>query len=157
MKSLSCVRLFVTPRTDCSPPGSSVHGIFQARILEWVAISFSRRSSQPRDWTRVSRIVGRCLPSEPQGKSSGMTQSSSQDLPDFLQGLQDPATSVSSLGVTPASLTRQPSQLPSFRSPEMPDLSHLGALVHAALSSYPYFCPTCPSHLWVLLILPVSS
>ena len=40
------------------PPGSSVHGIFQARILEWVAISFSRRSSWPRDWTRVSHIVG---------------------------------------------------------------------------------------------------
>ena len=38
---------------------SSVHGIFQARVLEWVAISFSRGSSQPRDWTRVSRIVGR--------------------------------------------------------------------------------------------------
>ena len=35
--------------TDRSLPGSSVHGIFQARILEWVAISFSRRSSQPRD------------------------------------------------------------------------------------------------------------
>ena len=34
---------------DCSPPGSSVYGIFQARILEWVAISFSRGSSQPRD------------------------------------------------------------------------------------------------------------
>ena len=34
---------------DCSPPGSSVHGIFQARILEWVAISYSRASSQPRD------------------------------------------------------------------------------------------------------------
>ena len=33
---------------DCSPPGSSVHGIFQARMLEWVAISFSRGSSQPR-------------------------------------------------------------------------------------------------------------
>ena len=44
---------------DCSLPGSSVHGIFQARTLEWVAISFSRRSSQPRDWTQVSRIVGR--------------------------------------------------------------------------------------------------
>ena len=43
---------------DCSPPGSSIHGIFQARMLEWVAISFSRRSSQPRDWTRVSCIVG---------------------------------------------------------------------------------------------------
>ena len=44
---------------DCSHPGSSVHGIFQARILEWVAISFSRGSFQPRDQTRVSRIAGR--------------------------------------------------------------------------------------------------
>ena len=44
---------------DCSLPGSSVHGIFQARVLEWVAISFSRRSSWPRDWTQVSRIVDR--------------------------------------------------------------------------------------------------
>ena len=44
---------------DSSPPGSSIHGIFQARILEWVAISFSRRSSLPRDWTQVSRIAGR--------------------------------------------------------------------------------------------------
>ena len=46
---------------DCSPPGSSVHGIFQVRILEWVAISFSRGSFQPRDWTRVSHNVGRCF------------------------------------------------------------------------------------------------
>ena len=44
---------------DCSLPGSFVHGILQARILEWVAISFFRGSSQPRDWTRVSRIAGR--------------------------------------------------------------------------------------------------
>ena len=44
---------------DCSPPGSSVHGIFQARILEWIAISFSRESSQPRDQTWVSCIAGR--------------------------------------------------------------------------------------------------
>ena len=44
---------------DCSPPGSSVHGISQARILEWVAISFSRGSSKPRDWTQVFHIVGR--------------------------------------------------------------------------------------------------
>ena len=43
----------------CSLPDSSIHGIFQARILEWGAVSFSRRPSQPRDWTRVSRIVGR--------------------------------------------------------------------------------------------------
>ena len=44
---------------DCSLSGSSIHGIFQARALEWVAISFSRGSSQPRDQTQVSRIVGR--------------------------------------------------------------------------------------------------
>ena len=43
---------------DCHLPGSSVHGIFQARALEWVAISFSRGSSQPRDQTRVSRTAG---------------------------------------------------------------------------------------------------
>ena len=43
---------------DCSLPGSSVYGIFQARIVEWVSISFSR-SSRPRDWTWVSHIVGR--------------------------------------------------------------------------------------------------
>ena len=42
--------------TDCSPPGSSVHGIIPARILEWVAISFSRESSRPRDSTCVSCI-----------------------------------------------------------------------------------------------------
>ena len=36
---------------NCSPPGSTAHGIFQARILEWVAISSSRGSSRPRDWT----------------------------------------------------------------------------------------------------------
>ena len=44
---------------DCSPPDSSVHGISQARILEWVAIPFSRGSSQPRDWTQVSCIASR--------------------------------------------------------------------------------------------------
>ena len=43
---------------NCSPPASSVHGIFQARILEWVAISFSRESSCTRDWTLIS-CVGR--------------------------------------------------------------------------------------------------
>ena len=48
---------------DCSPPGSSIHGILQARVLEWAAISFFRRSSQPRDQdqTQVSLIAGRCF------------------------------------------------------------------------------------------------
>ena len=44
---------------DCSPPSSSIHGILQARILEWVAISFSRGSSRPQDLTQVSHIAGR--------------------------------------------------------------------------------------------------
>ena len=43
---------------DWSLPGSSIHGIFRARVLEWVAISFSRGSSRPRDPTQVSHIVG---------------------------------------------------------------------------------------------------
>ena len=46
---------------DCSPPGCSLHGISQARILEWVAISFSRGSSQPRDRTWISCIGRRIL------------------------------------------------------------------------------------------------
>ena len=43
----------------CSPPGSSVHGILQIRILEWEAIPFSRCYSQLRDWTQISSIPGR--------------------------------------------------------------------------------------------------
>ena len=46
---------------DCSPPGSSVHGILYARILESVAMPFSRGSSQPGDGTQVSQIAGRCF------------------------------------------------------------------------------------------------
>ena len=60
---LSCVWVLVTQSCpalcdpkDCSPPGSSVHGIFQARMLEWVAIFFSRGTSWPRD--RTCRIAG---------------------------------------------------------------------------------------------------
>ena len=61
----SCPTLF--GHMDYVLLGSSIHGIFQARVLEWVAISLSRGSSQPRDWIRISRIVGRCF-TEPPGK-----------------------------------------------------------------------------------------
>ena len=58
-----CVLVAQSRPTICDPmdcsPGSSVHGILQARILEWVAIPFSRASFQPRDRTRVSHIAGR--------------------------------------------------------------------------------------------------
>ena len=45
--------------TLCKSMDDTVHGILQARILDWVAIPFSRGSSQPRDWTQVSRMAGR--------------------------------------------------------------------------------------------------
>ena len=73
---------------DCSPPGSSVHGILQARRLEWVVTPSSRGSSRPRDWIHISYIFctgrweeprslslqGDPLPAEPQGnsKNTGM-------------------------------------------------------------------------------------
>ena len=53
---------------NCSLPGSSVHGISQARILECIAISFSKGSSWPRDWTHESRMAGGCFTTEPLGK-----------------------------------------------------------------------------------------
>ena len=53
---------------DYSPPGSSVHGISQARILEWVAISFSRGSSRTRNWTQVSCITCGFFTTEPPEK-----------------------------------------------------------------------------------------
>ena len=73
---LSCVQL-CNP-TDCSLPGSSVHRIFQARILQRVTISFSRGSSQPRDWTWVSCsscIAGRFFTTEPPEKSMSLWNS----------------------------------------------------------------------------------
>ena len=66
VQSLICV--WLCDPMDCSPPGSSVHGISQAGILEWVAISFSRGSSWPRDWTCVSCIIGGFFTTEPPGK-----------------------------------------------------------------------------------------
>ena len=62
---LSCycgIQHFAT-QLDCSPQGSSVHGIFQARLLEQVATSYSRGASQPREWTRISCVsyIGRWL------------------------------------------------------------------------------------------------
>ena len=73
-QSLSCVQLFCDPM-DCSLPGSSVYGIPQAKILEWVAISSSRGSSQPRDQIHVSWgscIVGGFSSAEPPGNPQGI-------------------------------------------------------------------------------------
>ena len=53
---------------DCGPPGSSVHGISQARILEWVAITFRRECSQPKNGSRFSCIADGLSIAEPPGK-----------------------------------------------------------------------------------------
>ena len=71
--SLCCVVLSrfnptLCSHVNCSPPGSSVHGILQARILEWVAMPSSRGSSQSRDWACGSCTPGRIFTSEPLGK-----------------------------------------------------------------------------------------
>ena len=68
--SCSVVSDFFCNRMDCSSPGSSVYRISQARILEWVAIPFSRGSSRPRDQTRVSCIAGRFFTTELQGSQT---------------------------------------------------------------------------------------
>ena len=60
---------------DCTAPGSSIHGILQARILGWTAFPFSRRPSYPRDRTQASCTTGGFLPSEPPGKPMRLSQS----------------------------------------------------------------------------------
>ena len=71
----SVAQLFLTlcNTRDYSPPGSSVCGISQARILEWVAISSSRGSSWPRDWTCLSCLAGGFFTTEPPGNLSMMS------------------------------------------------------------------------------------
>ena len=70
---LSCsVYLILFYPMDCSSLGSFAHGILQARILEWVAIPFSRGSSQTSDWTQVSCIAGRFFTVWTSGESLGM-------------------------------------------------------------------------------------
>ena len=59
LKSWFLGHVWLCNTMDCSQPGSPVHGILRARVLEWVAILFSRGSSWPRDWTQVSCIIGR--------------------------------------------------------------------------------------------------
>ena len=74
---------------DCSLPGSSVHGILQARMLEWVAILLTRGSSWPRDWTQVSCIAGRFLTvwatrDAPQSKTNRSLAAGHHSLPNFI-------------------------------------------------------------------------
>ena len=67
VRAQSCLTLLCNPM-DCTPPGSSNHRILQARILEWIAVSSSRGSSWPRDWTCVSCIARGFCTAKPSGK-----------------------------------------------------------------------------------------
>ena len=93
---------------DWSPRGSSVHGILQARILEWVAISSSRGSSWPRDWTRVSRVfphwqAGSLLLSPLGSTFSSVAQSCPTLQPHALQHARFPTTPGASSNSCPLS------------------------------------------------------
>ena len=74
---------------DCSPSDSSVHSISQARILEWVAISFSRGPSQPRDQTA---LIGGFFTAEPPGKPNTHTHLNHQTISQTLHGCPSPWT-----------------------------------------------------------------
>ena len=87
-KSLQLCLTFCNP-LDCSPPGSSAHGILQARILEWVAMPSSKGSFWPKDRTRVSCLLhwqAGSLPLAPSGKASTMTKRHFQMWPNLPGG-----------------------------------------------------------------------
>ena len=78
---------------DHSPPGSSVYGILQARTLEWVAISFSRGSSRPRDRTHISCnscIAGGFFTAEPLGESFHLAERDKASSGDYSDESTDP-------------------------------------------------------------------
>ena len=82
----------------------TVHGILQARMLEWVAFPFSKWSSQPRDWTKVSYIAGRFLPAEPQEKPISLIYNSWSNFSSWLNNVLGFCLFVfSGLGLNPAS------------------------------------------------------
>ena len=86
---------------NCSLPGTSVHGILQARILEWVAISFSRGSSQPRARTQVSCIVGRWF-------TVWATREAPKRVEEEVKRKGFPRRAWSSVSTSPSSLYRSP-------------------------------------------------
>ena len=82
---VACVSVCLTlcDPTDCSPPGSSIHRIFLAKMVEWVTISSARGSSSPRNRTHVSFITGTFFTSEPPQKPS--VRDPEKGMPSFIQ------------------------------------------------------------------------
>ena len=122
---------------DYSLPGSSVHGIFQASILAWVAISFSWGSPWPRDWTKVSRIACRFLTTETPGKCTNWIQEQKQKVNPKQQNFTlSPAWwSRVRLGMHGGRVFRQMGLRPLWRNsrfrppiPTTPRVSHVAAI-----------------------------
>ena len=102
--SLMKVKVTHSCPTLCDPMDYTVHGILQARMLEWVAFPFSKWSSQPRDWTKVSYIAGRFLPAEPQEKPISLIYNSWSNFSSWLNNVLGFCLFVfSGLGLNPAS------------------------------------------------------
>ena len=139
-----------------SPPGSSVRGISQASLLEWVAISFSRGSSYLRDQTPVSCIVGRFFSTEPPGKplvswSSRKLSTTNQQKQEFLVSLFW-RLEVGSPGVK--LLGEDPSLPPAFGSPSRP-LAY-GSITQSSAPVFTWLSSLCLSSQDVLQSAPLS-
>ena len=118
---------------DCSPPDSSVHGIFQARILEWVAISFSR-SSRPRDRTRspvlqvVSCIAGGFFTAEPLDESFPLAERDKASSGDYSDESTNPIMGTHSFNLLSLMIFLQKAhlQMPAHRELELQCLNFGG-------------------------------
>ena len=129
--------LIICNPMDCSPPGSSVHGILQAGILEWVAISFSRGSSRPRDSACIS-CTGRWIPHHLSHQGSAVCAKGAVYMGDVVDesGIEYVCVLVSPGLLEPAELppTGQKEQhfiLPQLWRPEIPDQVSAGLLLKA--------------------------
>ena len=120
---------------DCNPPGSSVHGIFQARILEWTAISSSRGSSLPRNWTHISCIGRQIL---------------------YHWAIWEAWPTHTELRISYSSSVLLKSAPPP-PAPTIPLHSRYCAVVLLNLSVRPYIYPLCSSLFWGRFLLPIEG
>ena len=134
---------------DYSSPGSSVHGFLQTRIMEWVAISFSRGSSQPRDGTWVSYIAGRFFTVWITREAQEYWESSLGNLPDPGIESGSPALQVNSL----------PAELPGKLLTQTLSLNVLTACFFLTFVLFTHL-HNCTAHLHIpsyLCLLPLAT
>ena len=143
---------------DRRPPGSSVHGVSQARILEWVAMPFSRGSSPPRDRTQVFCMAGRFFTIWATGKS--LSHEVSFQPEHFRTAVQGNAMIKGSIMVTGRSWTRvQPHLCPGSSSAECGDVTEPQRRVMGRLgeTAVPGTVGRTPGSMWLLFYFFISS